>query len=115
MIVRLGKQFLSSVRPIQGVLNQSTRGYARSPRPPGTRYQSNQFRQETGSRPLFFPGLQRPTPLVLLRLHLHNGPQKTAAARPTGLWGGEGSKHSRQGQDQLQEPFGPPPRRELGQ
>ncbi len=53
IIFRLGKQFVSSVRPIEGVINQFTLGYARSPRHRGTLYQSHYFRQEKGSRPLY--------------------------------------------------------------
>src|SRR5215467_1309444 len=53
IIFQLGKQFGSSVRPVQGMINQFTRRYARPTRHGGTLQQSHQFRQEKGSRPLF--------------------------------------------------------------
>jgi hypothetical protein len=51
IIFQLGKKFTSSVRAIQGVINQLTRGYARS---------SRHLRQNNGSRPLFFPAFSFP-------------------------------------------------------
>ena len=38
IVFRFGKQFVSSVPPIQGVINEFSRNYARSPRHRGTLY-----------------------------------------------------------------------------
>ena len=53
IILGFGKQLVSSVRSIQGMINQLTRSYARSPRHCGTLYQSHQFRQEKVCVPFF--------------------------------------------------------------
>jgi len=53
VIFRFGKQFVSSVRAIQGMINQVTRSYARSPRHRGTLYQAINFVKKKVRVPFF--------------------------------------------------------------